>query len=107
MGLFMLDTHLVSFGASRPLLSWVTLGREDREFKPQERHPILMDSIKFSVHDINNEKTKSQTYRRAISSGHSWQTWFSCGTLLEKTRWPRVSLVPNNVQLPSEHMNEL
>lgn len=72
MGLFMLDTHLVSFGASRPLLSWVTLGREDREFKPQERHPILMDSIKFSVHDINNEKTKSQTYRRAISSGHSW-----------------------------------
>ena len=40
----MVDTHLVSFGARRPLLSWVALRRGDRELKPQEGHDVLVDS---------------------------------------------------------------
>lgn len=46
------DTHLVSFGARRPLLSWVTLRREDREFKPCKGHAVLVDSTWFSCNDI-------------------------------------------------------
>lgn len=79
-----IDTHLVSFGARRPLLSWVTLRRQDRELR-KDMQGCWIKLISVLMHKTKKGR-KRRTYRRAVGSGHSWQTWFSCGTL-EENMW--------------------